>query len=178
MLRPILIALLLLLIAAAAVFAWPLSTVLGLKQALESRDADGVARRVDFAVLKANVKRAAHQQIENKESGTVLAPVKDAVIEVIADDKLDDLATPEGLIHRACDQPSNGAAADSSEDSSKPCQLHGQVRHFDFQSSRRFEVSVHPQNGKPFTLVMARRGWHWWLVDLVYTQSDASKTVH
>jgi len=177
--RRVSIALGFVLVAVAVWFAWPLSTVFELKQALESRNADRVARHVDFAALKANMQRAAHEKIENQESGSVVAPVKDAVIEVIADDKLDGVASPDGMIHLVCDQSAGDEAQSAA---SKPCELHGKVLHIAFQSLSRFGVLVRPDKGKAFTLVMARRGRRWLLVDLVYAQaatpSDASNTVH
>jgi hypothetical protein len=171
---------LVLVLAAAACFAWPLGEVSALKHSLMARDAEGVARRVDFAALKANVKLAAHRKIEEKDSGSVLAPVKDAIIEVIADGKVDRVATPEGMIHLVCDHSTDGDGP--SPESGKPCELHGHIQHFGFQSPRRFTVAVRADTGEHFTLVMVRRGWRWQLVDLLKPQdgpaSGASNTVH
>jgi len=176
MVRLLLIGVTFALVAAAACFAWPLSAVAGLKHALMTRDADGVARHVDFVTLKANIKRSTQQQIEKKDADSVLAPVKDAVIEVIADDKLDRVATPAGMINLVCDQASDGEGPPPG--SSKPCELHGHMRHAGFRSRSRFTVAVRKDSGEEFTLVMARHGWHWVLVDLVKPQPGASKTVH
>ena len=176
MLRRVLIGLAFALAVVAACFAWPLSAVLGLKHALVKRDADGVARRVDFVALKANVKRSTQQQIEKKDASSIFAPLKDAVIEVIADDKLDHVATPAGLINLVCDQSSDGEGPPPG--SSRPCELHGHVQHAGFHSQSRFTVTVRKASGEIFTLVMARQGWHWLLVDMVKPLPGASKTVH
>ena len=176
MLQRVLIVLAFTLAAVAACYAWPLSAVLGLKQALMARDADGVARHVDFVALKANVKQSTQQQIEKKDAGSFLAPLKDAVVGVIADDKLDRVATPAGLINLVCDQSSDGEGPPPG--SSKPCELHGHMQHAGFRSRSRFTVAVRKDNGEEFTLVMARQGWHWVLVDLLKPQSGTSKTVH
>jgi hypothetical protein len=180
MLRRVLIGLAFALAVVAACYAWPLSAVLGLKQALMARDADGVARHVDFVALKANVKQSTQQQIEKKDAGSFLAPLKDAVIGVIADDKLDRVATPAGMINLVCDQSSDGEGPPPG--SSKPCELHGHMQYAGFRSRNRFAVSVRKDSGEEFTLVMARQGWHWVLVDLLKPQAETgpgtSKTVH
>lgn len=154
------------LIAALAYSSTPLLALSKLKGALEARSPDTVEQYVDFPQLKANLKRAEHQKIDRSNRGSLLAPVKDAVSKTIADIKLNDLASPEGLIHLVCDAKSDGDI-DSSVPNSAPCTLHGHLAGFGYLSFNRFRATVQPDHGKAFKMILVRdHGLHWQLIDL------------
>lgn len=155
-----------LVIAAVAYAATPLLSLLKLKNALQARDSAAVRQWVDFPRLKANVKRAEHDKIDRSNNGSFLAPVKDAVTKTIADIKLDQLASPEGLIHLVCDSGPDGDI-DNSVPNSAPCTLKGHLVGIGYQSFDRFRATVQPDHGKAFRMILVRdHGLHWQLIDL------------
>ncbi len=154
------------LVVVVAYASSPLLSLSRLKTALEARNPGAVKQYVDFPRLKANVKRAEHQKIDRSEKGSFLAPVKEAVSKTIADIKLDDLASPQGLIHLVCDAKPDGDI-DSSVPDNAPCTLKGHLAGFGYQSLDRFHAAVQPDHGKAFNMFFVRdHGLHWQLIDL------------
>lgn len=156
------------LIALIGYFVSPLIKLSGLKSALEARNPQAVKLYVDFSRLKANVKHAEHKKVNRSNKGSLLAPVKDKIVNTIADYKLDQLASPEGLIHLVCDAKPDGSV-DSSVPNSAPCTLKGHLSGFSFLAPNRFRAIVTPNHGKDFDMIFARYGGlHWQLINLQY----------
>jgi hypothetical protein len=150
---------------AAAFYARPLLAVRDLKAALQARDPQAVAPRVDFPTLKANVSAAKKDKIEQQNDGKVLEGLRNWVGAELVDGAIDRVGTPEGLIRLACDGKTDGLPTPRGA----PCSFQGHVDHYEYLSGDRFRIDVRKADGKAMGLVMGQTAGsrRWRLVDLL-----------
>jgi len=147
--------------------ATPLLALKRLRSGLESRDPAIVKPLVDFPTLRANIKASTNEKIEKQNDGKLLEPVRNWIGKQIADDVLDRVATPEGLIRLTCDKQTD---ADLSKGQGKPCTLGGKTRHFGYKSFNLFRIDVTQSDGQDVSLVLSRHGLtDWRLVNVLGT---------
>jgi hypothetical protein len=165
--KGLVIAVVVLLIAAggALFYARPLLAVRELKAGLQARDPQAVAPRVDFLTLKANVRAAKKQKIEQANDGKVLEGLRNWVGGELVDDAIDKVGTPEGLIRLACDGKADGLPTSPGT----PCSFKGHIEHYEYLSGDRFRIDVRKTDGKAMGLVMGQTegSRRWRLVDLL-----------
>ncbi len=170
--------------------AWPLYATWQLRQAVKTRDIQALETRVDWPVLRANLKPKVLQAVrDNAEATTGFTGVlKRAVGEKIADKGIDWIVTPNNLSRILAGrefyakriqktqpgapppQPSPGAnnpAGGDLEDPEDPLPPR-RIRWAFFESPTRFRIEAsHPRiaNARMVT-ILAQQGWGWKLIDV------------
>lgn len=161
------LAVVVLLVAAGAAwfYARPLLALRELRNALQARDPQAVAPRVDFPTLKANVKAAKKDKIEKENDGKLLEGLRDWIGSEVVDSTVDQVATPDGLIRLACDGKTDGLPTAPGT----PCAFKGHVERYRYLSGDRFRIDVRKADGKGLGLVMGKTAGspRWRLVDLL-----------
>jgi hypothetical protein len=165
--KALVIGVVVLLIAAggALFYARPLWAVRDLKAALQARDPQAVAPRVDFPTLKANVRAAKKDKLAKANEGKILEGARNWIGGELVDDAIDKVGTPQGLIRLACDGKTDGLPTDPGT----PCSFKGQIDHYEYLSGDRFRIDVRKADGKGMGLVMGKTAGsdRWRLVDLL-----------
>lgn len=151
--------------AGAWFYARPLLAVRDLKAALQARDPQGVALRVDFPALKANVSAMKKDKLEKDNDGKFLEGLRNWIGDQVVDSSIDRIGTPEGLIRLACDGKADGLPTPPGA----PCSFKGKVEHYRYLRGDRFRIDVRRADGKGMGLVMAQTAGsrRWRLVDLL-----------
>lgn len=142
--------------AAAAWWAKPLFAMSQLKSAIQARDESKVADLVDFEKLEANVGRHLDQRIEDKNDGKFLGSVRGKVESWITGIVLEDLATPEGLIHVSCDTDAEGNIDRSPKAPGTPCEFDADISSVRYVSNNVFEVRAQRDEKDEIGMVMER----------------------
>ncbi len=180
------------LVALTLFLAWPLWAGWQLRQAMRTRDAASLEARVDWPVLRANLKPKLADAVraEADKSGAVVGAVKRAIGGVLADKGVDYMVTPSNLARvlagrefitrRAGRDPGKDAApakgakappasevesdAEEPDDPMPPRRL----RWAFFESPTRFRIeATHPRipNGR-VVAILALQGLSWKLADV------------
>lgn len=155
--------------AAIGVSTWvrPLFALQSLKGALEARDEQGVAANVDFSALKANVTEYADARIEQSNEGKVLGGVRSAISKPLAEHKIAGLATPEGLIHLACDTRPDGSVDDTPKPAGTPCAVDASLHSPHYLPNGHFEVKAkRPTQGDMGMILGRGHDGRWRLIGL------------
>lgn len=170
--------------------AWPLLSAWHLRQAMMTRDVAALEQRVDWPLLRANLKPrlAGAVRANADQSGAVAGYLKRALGDLVADKGIDWLVTPQTLtrllagrelyLRRAQQAPPSPQAppptsapkgeatadADDPDDPMPPRRLRWAF--FDGPNRFRFEA-VHPRIPQArISAVLARQGLSWRLVDV------------
>jgi len=139
--------------------ALPFLSLSRLGAAIESGDSVALDAVVDFEALQQNLVTQARRTIDERSEDKPLGALRSAVVGRIAEFKLEQASTPEGMIEMACRDKVSGDAAQG-------CQLDGKFLGASFESDSEFSARVLPASGKPYRLVLRRQGLHWSLVDI------------
>lgn len=167
-------------VACAAYVAGPLWAGWHLRQAIRNRDVAALEVRVDWPLLRANLKpRIAGAIIEDADkSGAIGGAVKRALGSVLSNTAVDAFVTPNNLSRilagrafmagRTADKPAvPSPATDETDDPDDPVPLK-RVRWAFFESPTRFRVeATNPKlPNSRIVSIMAMQGLAWKLVDI------------
>lgn len=160
-----LLLLLALAIVAGAYAALPVFSLLKMRNAIEAGDAGSLPSVVRFEALRANLERRAQQKIDARAEGKPLGRLGARIAETVVGFKLDQMATPEGMIDMICDGKVRNAGGG--------CALSGELQGLSFEGPSRFAAQVLLAEGDSLRLYLQRQGLNWALVDLEISKSDA-----
>ena len=173
--------------------AWPLYSAWQLRQAIRARDVATLETRVDWPLLRANMKPRITQAVrENADQSTGLGGIlKRAIGDRVAEKGVDLLVTPQNLsrvlagrefyarrIQRSPNQaaPAPTDADDALEDPEDPMPPR-RLRWAFFESPTRFRIeSVHPRmpNAR-IVAILGQQGFGWKLVDIDLIEGDRAR---
>ncbi len=171
--------------------AWPLYAAWQLRQAVKSRDIAALEARVDWPVLRTNLKPKVLEAVRgNAEAATGLGGIlKRAVGETIADKGIDWIVTPKNLsrilagrefyakrLQKDLPPPPAPGAKQPPVDASDPADLEDpddpmpprRIRWAFFESASRFRIEAsHPRilNAR-IIAILGQQGFGWKLIDV------------
>ena len=175
-------------VAALAYGAWPAWSAWQLRAAVKARDMAGIERRVDWPLLRANLKRtiAANLRDDSKapESGIVAKAFRRTLAPLVTDTLIDAAVRPRTLAHVLAgrllpseikrEMSGNDAASQDASEAEEIAQSDPlsprRLRWAFFESPTRFRIEVadrHEPN-KRVVSIFALQGMSWKLVDVYY----------
>jgi hypothetical protein len=181
-----------LLLASLALFAlayalWPLWSAFQLRAAVKARDFPAIERKVDWAVLRTNLKRTLSdlaQAPDDPQSPLLTQALKRGLGPILADKLVDFAVTPRTLAHllagrlllrelvvEMTGEPRGEREEDADADPLAP----RRIRWAFFESPTRFRIEVIDPNepGKRIIAIVALKGAAWRLSDVFYEKSAA-----
>ena len=173
----------LLLLLALAYAAWPAWSAWQLRAALKARDFASIERKVDWALLRANLKQTVAAGLADDKQSPGSAPLVQALNRtlgpIVADTVIETAVTPRTLVHVLAGrivmgeivrgvggEPRVGREAEEDADPLAPRRLHWAF----FESPTRFRVEVMNARDPDTRVVsiLALQGAAWRLVDVFY----------
>jgi hypothetical protein len=176
-------------VLALAYLAWPAWSAWQLRAAIKARDLAAIERKVDWPLLRSNLKRTLGTSLSNGSSpdaGRLLEALKRGLGGIVADTVVDVAVTPRTLPHLlagrivlreiARDLPGAEPDKQQADDSaSDPLSLN-RLRWAFFESPTRFRIEMADPDApqRRVVSVLALEGLAWRLVDVSYTGTAAS----
>lgn len=163
--------------------AWPAWAAWQLRGAVKARDLPSIEARVDWPLLRANIKQTIgtnlRDETKNPDAGLISRTLKRTVAPFLADRVVDMAVTPGTLARvlagkalideRKRDAPA-GAPADADDDASADPLSPRRLRWAFFDSPTRFRIETNDPRlpGKRIISILALQGTTWRLVDVFY----------
>ena len=183
LLAPLLLTLGLLVPFALAYAAWPLWSAWQLRAAVKARDLPGIEQRVDWPMLRANLKQTVTANLRdekrNADSGAVSKALKRTLGPMLADRVIDGAVTPRTLAsvlsgrlpeRDALDPPPSARGAGNDSEPVPDVLSPRRLRWAFFETPTRFRIEVadRQEPGKRVVSIFALQGASWKLVDVYY----------
>jgi len=181
-----------LLLASLALFAlayalWPLWSAFELRAAVKARDFPAIERKVDWTVLRANLKRTLSnlaQAPDDPQSSLITQALKRGLGPILADKLVDFAVTPRTLAHLLAGrlllrelavEMTGEPRGESEEDADADPLAPRRIRWAFFESPTRFRIEVIDPNepGKRIITILALKGAAWRLSDVFYEKRAA-----
>ena len=171
-----------LVVLAVGLYAWPLWSAFQLRQALRAADVAALAPRVDWPLLRANLRtRVAANLKPGADAGWFRRQTARVLVPFAAARTIDAVVTPERLAWflarrmqaapPPADRPAPPDAADAdADDPATDPMAPRRLRYAFFDSPSRFRVEVADttQVSRRLVSILERRGLSWLLVDVYY----------
>lgn len=150
-----------------SIWARPLFALQDLKNGLEARNEQRVAAGVDFDALKANVNAYVDGRIAKGNDDKFLGGVRTVITQKLAEIKIEHLASPEGLIHLACDTKPDGSVDDAPKPAGTPCTIDASLHSPHYLADGSFEIQAkRPQQGDMGMILGRGDDGRWRLIGL------------
>ena len=170
---------LVLLLAGGFAFASPYIALEGLRDALESGDAEDISDRVDFPLLRLNMKDQLHavmaKNVGRESEDNPFAALATSMASLVIDKALDALVTPAGVAKLVAGQqlldpqaPDDNQTPDGDSNTRRNLLSEARVVH---DSLDRVSVWVPNDYGNEFRIVMRRFGMTWKLTNVIMSES-------
>jgi hypothetical protein len=168
-----------LLLACGLVFASPYIALEGLRDALESGDAEDISNRIDFPLLRLNMKEQLNatmaKNVDRESEDNPFAALATSMASLVIENALDALVTPAGVAKLVAGQQlldpegaDENQIPDDDSNTRRNLLSEARVVHDSLDS-----VSVWVPNdyGNEFRIVMRRFGMTWKLTNVILSES-------